>query len=178
MGNLEFKLIKRSPSLEHHIDLYYQVYGKSWQEQEGIGPNFHRDLAKMASRNDWLRLGFLLLNDSPIATQFWISCQNYSYILKTVYDQAYRKYSPGKILTSDMIKYALDIDKVRVIDYVQGDEPYKKDWTPKRRERKGLVVFNNNTKGRYLTLLTNRIEPLAKRVKFFQKAKEIARTVK
>ena len=70
-GNFEFKLITDSDMIDHYMDLYYGVYATSWQEREGIGPNFHRDLAKMTARNGWLRLGFLSLNGSQIASQFW-----------------------------------------------------------------------------------------------------------
>jgi len=52
-----------------------------------------------------------------------------------------------------MMKYVIDMDGVNIVDYVQGDEAYKEDWTPKRRERCGVLIFNNNIKGKYSGLL-------------------------
>jgi hypothetical protein len=173
MGKIEFKMICDRSGLEQYIDFYYDVYSRSWQKREGVGPNFHRDLAKIAVENGWLRLGFLFYNDLPIATQFWISCSNTAYILKTVYDQEYKRYSPGKILTAEMFKYIIDMDKAKMIDFVQGDEPYKKDWTPQRRERKGILVYNNTMKGRYLYLLDDKVLPVLRRSKYIRKIKEI-----
>lgn len=173
IGNLEFKLIRNQGSIDDYMELYYWVYSKSWQRREGVGPTFHRDLAKLAAKNGWLRLGFLFLDGTPISAQFWMTCSNNSFILKTVYDQDYKKYSPGKILTAEMMKHVIDIDKVKTVDYVQGDEPYKKDWTPKRRERKGLLVFNDNIKGKYLALLTNKIQPAINKHKYLYKCKEV-----
>jgi len=173
MGQYEFRLIRGDERIDYYMDLYYGVYAKSWQEREGIGPSFHRDLAKISAKHHWLRLGFLLLNDYPIASQFWISWKGTAFILKTVYDQDFKKYSPGKILTSEMAKFAIDFDKVKTIDYVQGDEGYKQDWTPKRRERKGVVVFNNSIKGKSLELLSNRIRPMVNRNTYLRKAKAI-----
>lgn len=173
MGNFEFKLITNDDMIDHYMDLYYSVYSKSWQEREGVGPNFHRDLAKIAARNGWLRLGFLSLNGSPIASQFWISCNNYAYILKTVYDQNYKKYSPGKILTLEIVRFVIDIDKVKTIDYVQGDEAYKQDWTPKRRERRGTTIFNDNFKGQVLALLMLRVLPTIERHPYLLSAKNL-----
>jgi CelD/BcsL family acetyltransferase involved in cellulose biosynthesis len=173
IGDLQFKLINNDDFTDYYMDSYYYVYSKSWQKREGIGPNFHRNLAKVAVKNDWLRLGFLFLDQSPIASQFWITCNNTSYILKTVYDQEYKKFSPGKILTVDMMKYMIDIDKVKLIDYVQGDEPYKRDWTPKRRERKGIIVYANNMKGQVLALVNNRILPALNNNKYLKRIKEI-----
>jgi len=173
MGKYEFRLIKGCENIDYYMDLYYDIYAKSWQKKEGIGPKFHRDLAKMALEKGWLRLGFLFFDDVPIATQFWISSNGTAFILKTAYDQDFRKYSPGKLLTSEMAKYAIDIDNVETIDYGQGDEGYKQDWTPRRRERKGIVGFNNNLKGKYLEILTNRVQPVVNKNQFLRKVKEI-----
>jgi CelD/BcsL family acetyltransferase involved in cellulose biosynthesis len=177
MGKCEFRLIRDGDNIDDYMDIYYMVYSKSWQKKEGIGPNFHRDLAKIAVKKNWLRLGFLFFEDSPIASQFWVSNNGIAYILKTVYDQEYKKFSPGKILTSEMIKYAIDVDGVKTLDYVQGDEAYKEDWTPKRRERCGVLIFNNNIKGKYLGLLTKNILPTFEKNKYLHKAKQIVKRV-
>ena len=159
LGNVEIRIVRETAGLDASIDEYYMVYAKSWQKREAIGPNFHRDLAMMAAEKGWLRLGFLSYDGDPIAAQFWVTCEDTSFILKTVYDQAYRKFSPGKVLTLEMMKYAIDVDGVNEIDYGQGDEAYKKEWTPKRRERKGVLLFHDNARGRYLSLIHNRIRP-------------------
>ena len=173
MGNLEFKLIKNDDLTDNYMNLYYDLYSKSWQKKEGIGPTFHRGLAKMAAKKDWLRLGFLFFDGSPISSQFWMSCNSTAFILKTVYDQNYNKFSPGKILTSEMIKYVIDTDKVKTVDYVQGDESYKKDWTPKRRERKGMLIYNNNSRAQYLAFLKNRILPAFNKYEYLKKIKGV-----
>jgi CelD/BcsL family acetyltransferase involved in cellulose biosynthesis len=173
MGNLSFKLITDRESVDHYMDLYYKVYSRSWQKKEGIGPNFHRDLAHIAAEKNWLRLGFLMFNDCPISSQFWISSNGTAFILKTIYDQNYRKYSPGKVLTMEMIRHIITVDNVRVIDYIHGDEPYKQDWTPKRRTRKGLHIYNNNLKGRYLAFLNNQVLPIARKNKYLKRTKEV-----
>lgn len=159
MGKVEIKIVQEMSCLDQFMDDYYMVYAKSWQKREKIGPSFHRDLATMAAKMGWLRLGFLIYDQDPIAAQFWITCQDTSFILKTVYDQKYRRFSPGKMLTAEMMKYAIDVDRVNEIDYGQGDEAYKKVWTPERRERKGILAFNNSITGRYLALIHNRIRP-------------------
>jgi CelD/BcsL family acetyltransferase involved in cellulose biosynthesis len=171
MGNFEFKLVTDGDMIDHYMDHYYGVYGKSWQEREGIGPNFHRDLAKTAAGKGWLRLGFLYFGGSPIASQYWLSCNHYAFILKTVYDQDYKKYSPGKILTSEMVKYVINADKVKTIDYVQGDEPYKQDWTPNRRERKGVEIFNGTLKGKMLAFLMIKVLPAIEKHPYLFSAK-------
>lgn len=173
IGELEFKMIKEYGDIDKYMDIYYDLYSKSWQEKEEIGPTFHRDLAKMTARNGWLRLGFLFLDGCPMAGQLWICANECAYILKLFYDQKYEKYAPGKILTAEMIKYVIDFDKVKTIDYVHGDESYKKDWMPKRRERKGVLIFNNNLKGQYLAFVMNKIQPAFNKNRYLRTTKEI-----
>lgn len=171
-GRLEFRVISSDEHLESYLDSYYEVYGRSWQKQERLGPTFHRDLARMAVRNGWLRLAFLFLNDIPLAAQFWIVASGTAYILKTVYVQEYKKYSPGKILTSEMFRYVIDVDEVTTIDYVQGDEDYKKYWTPKRRERRSIVIYNNTLRGRYCSIVDRKIVPLMNSSRYLKKFKQ------
>jgi CelD/BcsL family acetyltransferase involved in cellulose biosynthesis len=131
----------------------------------------------MASRNGWLRLGFLYFNDIPMSCQLWISANRHAYILKLFYDEKYQDLAPGKILTAELMKYVIDIDKAELIDYVHGDEAYKKDWTPKRRERKGVVVYNKNYAGQYLRFLSNSILPRINKSRYLRKSKEIIKNL-
>ena len=172
MGHYEFKLINNG-DVDHYMDIYYGVYSRSWQERESIGPNFHRDLAKMAVRNNWLRLGFLFFNNVAMASQFWLACDGTAFILKTVYDQEFKKYSPGKILTSEMMKYVIDKDRVKTADYIHGDETYKEDWASERRERKGILIYNNNIRGQYLYLYDKKISGAINKYRFLKTMKEI-----
>ncbi len=177
IGNLEFKLVKEDCDLDHYMDIYYDLYSRSWQKEERFGPNFHRSFSKMAARNGWLRLGFLFLDGVPIACQLWLAAKGTAYIVKLFYDTSFQHYAPGKILTAELARYVIDEDRVDTIDYLHGDEPYKKDWTPKRREREGLLVFNDNVKGKYLAFLYNSIRPIVHQSKFLSRMRKVARTV-
>ena len=41
----------------------------------------------------------------------------------------------------------IDIDKVSQVDYLSGNDAYKKDWMSHRWERIGLVAFDNQGLG-------------------------------
>lgn len=167
MGKLELKIVNSGSDSELNLmmDSYYKVYETSWKSPE-LDPTFHRDLAKLASDKGWLRLGFLFLDNKAIACQFWLVCEDTAYILKLAYDEEYRKVIPGVILSSEMMKYVIDIDHVKEIDYLIGDEPYKKDWTPQRRERRGILVFNNNIHGLILAFLVLNVNPIITKNKY------------
>ncbi len=46
------------------------------------------------------------------------------------------------MLTAKMMEHVIDVDRVDVVDFLSGDDGYKKDWMSHRRERWGLVAFN------------------------------------
>jgi CelD/BcsL family acetyltransferase involved in cellulose biosynthesis len=173
IGNAEFEMIIDSAQLNYYMNLYYDLYAKSWQKKETVGPTFHRNLSKIAADNGWLRLGFLFFNNTPIACQMWIVSNDYAYILKLFYDQEYKKYAPGKILTFKMFKYAIDADKVKTIDFGYGNDNYKKFWTPKNRVINGIKIYNKSIKGSYLCFIENTILPLINKYHITKKVKEI-----
>ena len=163
LGDLEFRVIRNGNEIDKYMDYYYDVYARSWKGKEKIGPTFHRALARLAAEKGWLRLAFLFLNGTPIASQFRIVFNDTCFFLKTAYDRQYRKYGPGIIMLADMIKYVIDVDHVRVIDFGPGDEPYKRSWASQKREMKKIIIFNNTLKGRFLALLRLKVSPLFQR---------------
>lgn len=163
LGDLEFRIVKNGNEIDRYMDYYYEVYAKSWKGKEKIGPTFHRGLAKLAAEKGWLRLAFLFLNGTPIASQFRIVFKDTCFFLKTAYDLQYRKYGPGIILLSDMIKYVIDVDHARDIDFGPGDESYKSSWASQRREMRRIIIFNNTLKGRFLALLKLKVSPFFQR---------------
>jgi hypothetical protein len=126
------------------LEAYQAVYQSSWKQPEPF-PEFIAALCRMGIHERWLRLGILTLNEKPIAAQLWMVKDDTAYIFKLAYDESFRRFSPGSILTSHMMEQAIDHDHVSVIDYLTGDDAYKQDWMSHRRERVGLIAFNPAT---------------------------------
>lgn len=176
MGKLEVSIVTggNEEEINRFMDHYYSVYWESWKKTE-TDHTFHRDIAKFACRKGWLRLGFLFFEGEPIAAQFWLVHGGVAHILKLVYKEQYRKYIPGIILTTEMMKYVIDIDKISILDFGIGDDPYKKDWTPKRRERKGVLICNKTAKGNLVFILADKILPIVNKHKYLRKMKSLIR---
>ncbi len=43
------------------------------------------------------------------------------------------------------MQHVIEVDQVREIDYLSGDDAYKQDWMSHRRERWGILAFNLRT---------------------------------
>jgi len=92
-------------------------------------------LVKVFSEAGWSRLAILYVQGRPIAAQLWFVHQRKASIFRLAYDEAWKQYSPGSILTSFLMKYVIDTDKVEEIDFLSGNDSYKQDWMSERRER-------------------------------------------
>ncbi|MFO1269035.1 MAG: GNAT family N-acetyltransferase [Rubrivivax sp.] len=130
--------------VEQAMDGFDAVYAKSWKEPEPY-PNFIRGWARRCAERGWLRLGLARVGDTVIAAQFWFTIARRAHIFKLAYDEAYAKWSAGTVLTAKMFEHAMMVDKVVEIDYLTGDDAYKKSWMTQRRERIGLIACNLST---------------------------------
>jgi CelD/BcsL family acetyltransferase involved in cellulose biosynthesis len=148
---------------ERAIEAYQRVYDASWKQAEPY-PHFMPNLIAQAFDRGWMRLGIVWLEAKPIAAQVWIVANGKADIYKVAYDEAFKEYSPGTVLTARLMQHVLEQDRVREVDYLIGDDPYKKNWMSDRRERWGVVAYNPYTPGGAVGALREGMGRLAKRV--------------
>jgi Acetyltransferase (GNAT) domain len=144
IANAEITIITDHQNLAAGIEAYEKVYQSSWKNPEPY-PDFMSGLMTSAATLGCLRLGVAYLDQQPIAAQLWIVANNTAYIFKLAYDEEYKNYAPGTILTTKLMEYVIDQDKVATVDYLCGDDSYKEDWMSHRRERWGVNAFNTDT---------------------------------
>lgn len=125
-------------------EAFVHVYARSWKRPEPFD-RFIPSLTHWLASKGWLRLGIARLSDTPVAAEIWIVANGRASIFKLAHDQDYSYYAPGTLLTAYMMKNALDNDHVQDIDYLIGDDSYKKSWLNERRERWGIVAYNPRT---------------------------------
>lgn len=130
--------------LEPAIHAFVQIYKQSWKSSEPH-IDFIPKLARLAADHGWLRLGVLTLNGQAIAAQLWLVMDKKASIYKLAYVQGFERFSAGSVLTHALMRHAIDIDKVQEVDYLTGDDAYKRDWMSHRRERRGIVAFHPGT---------------------------------
>lgn len=143
-GNGRLELVTSVDETRRALDAFASIYSKSWKKPEPYA-EFVPGWAEICARNGWLRMGIAWIGDVPVAAQFWFTRHGRAYIFKLAYDDEYARWSAGTLLTAFMIQYSLETDKVDEIDYLTGDDPYKKSWMSQRRERVGIRACNLST---------------------------------
>jgi len=138
-GNVE--VIVDEQEAGRGVQAYEKVYASSWKKPEPH-PDFIPGLVAAFARQRWLRLGVAWLHGQPIAAQIWFVAHGRAEIFKVAYDEAFKEYSPGTVLTAKLMEHVMQSDVVREVDYLIGDDAYKKIWMSDRRERFGVVAYN------------------------------------
>jgi hypothetical protein len=129
-----------SGRLEDGIQAYQTVYAGSWKEPEPH-PQFMPGLIRAAARNGVLRLGIAWLGEVPVAAQVWMVAGGRADIYKLAHDERHKESSPGTLLTAMLMQHAFEQDRVALVDYLSGDDGYKRLWMSEVRQRTGLVAY-------------------------------------
>ena len=127
---------------------YNTAYNASWKARE-LFDDFIEGLAERLSDQGWLRLAILYIEEKPAAAQFWFVAHGKASIFKLAYDETWKRYSPGSILSRYLMEHVIDTDQVKEIDFLIGNDAYKQDWMSQRRKRWGLYCAKpHHPKGR------------------------------
>lgn len=120
---------------------YTAIYAESWKPAEASFA-FWRAFAEAESAAGRLRLGIVSHDGEAVAAQLWSIEGGCAFIHKLAYRTSAKPLSPGTALTAAMMRQVIDVDRVAMVDYGTGDEPYKRDWMEAARPRYRLDLFN------------------------------------
>ena len=123
---------------------YNTVFNASWKASERFG-NVIEGFTESFTKLSWTRLAVLYINEQPVAAQLWFVAHKKASIFRLAYDETWKKYSPGSILTKYLMENVIDTDNVEEIDYLTGNDRYKQEWMSESRQRWKLLCTHNKT---------------------------------
>ena len=142
--NWQVKILSSIQDVTDAITQYHEVYNNSWKVNEPF-PHFITGLTITGAKYDWTRLGILSIDNTPAAAQIWLVKDGVASIYKLAYKDEFHSYSPGTILTVSLVEHVIHFDKVQTIDYLTGDDNYKKDWMQSSRPLYGIQLCNSHS---------------------------------
>ncbi len=113
---------------------YEAIYRSSWKPEEG-DPELLRRFAEQEGAMGRVRLGLARADGTAVAAQFWTVENRVAYIHKLAHRQEARLLSAGTTLSAAMFEHVIDRDRVALVDFGTGDDPYKRDWMELDRPR-------------------------------------------
>ncbi len=140
----EVKIYAKIQDIESPYQEYKHLYQLRWKKEEGNNNFVDKIIVDLAEKGD-LRLGILYIDTKPVAAQIWFNSNKTASIFKLAYDEKYKQFSPGTLLTYDMIEYSITHDHITKLDFLSGDDDYKKQWMSQRDEKWGIIAFNKRS---------------------------------
>jgi hypothetical protein len=154
--------IARTPDeAERALEGYQKIYAASWKVPEPH-PDFVPSLVRDLARRGTLRLGHVWIGDDAAAAQIWAVKDEIASIFKLAYDERFQHVSAGSVLTSHLMRHVIDVDRVRMVDYLSGDDAYKRDWMSHRQERVGVRAYRRSSWRGLLAIATSRAKQVAR----------------
>ena len=134
-------------NLDERLEEGFRIEGSGWKVAEGTSTNarpatrrLYTEVARWAAEHGSLRLAFLRLDERALAFDFCLEYHKFHYMLKTGYDPAYARFSPGKVLRHLMLARALS-EGLPAYELLGAVDPSKQKWTSACRELQSLHNF-------------------------------------
>ena len=149
-GKAEWMTITTLEQCDRTLTDVFQIEQNSWKEDTGSSftaratlSQFYSELARRCARHGWLRLYLLYLDGQPVAHVYGVFYKNEYYALKTSYDQAYQKLSPGSVL----FEYALQelwSAGVQVVDFLGVEARWKNSLATDYRSHVRVCLYSSH----------------------------------
>lgn len=144
INGAELKIIAHTDQISDALRDYEIVYARSWKKQEAY-PQFILDVVTEYARRGWLRMGLAYIDGEPVAAQIWFVVNRCASIFKLAYSETYKDLSIGSIVTHALMRHVIDGELVATVDFLSGDDLYKRDWMHHRSMVVGLRVYHRHS---------------------------------
>jgi CelD/BcsL family acetyltransferase involved in cellulose biosynthesis len=145
-NGLTFRTVAGSP-IDEALAGFLEVEASGWKRAAGTAilqrPRAHRfytEFAYAAAAKGWLRLHLLELDGVVIAGAYSCVLGKTAFLLKSGFDESYRRLAPGAILRAEALREAISEGLARY-EFMGQAEPHKLHWAPKLRERSLIQAY-------------------------------------
>lgn len=158
-GTVEYVSASSGNALAAAFKAFIEVEASGWKGRHGAGTaiklderllEFYRGIMRAFEPGGGCEINLLKLDGEAIAAQFCLVVDDTVYALKIGYDEAYAKFSPGKILLDEMLRRSLAAH--RQVN-LTSSAPWHADWRPSAETAFKVTIFNRSPRARIAHLL-------------------------
>lgn len=133
-----------------NLDEIIQVELKSWKYKDGQSlfnikglEDVYRNVLPSLIEQNKLRLTCLRVDEKMIAYEIAFILNKNTYGLHHIaFDNNWEKFSPGKLLFDYNIKFCIE-NKMKIYDFLQGDNDYKKRWADDQEVLQEVSIYGS-----------------------------------
>lgn len=135
---------RSAAELEENFADYERIYAVSWKTPE-LSARFIRGSMTDLAGQGLAMMTILRIGEVPAAAQLWVKIGRAWAIFKLAYDPEFAEYSVGTILTAAALEKLFSSDPPDELDFLSGDDAYKRDWMVSRRQHWGFEAISGRS---------------------------------
>ncbi len=177
----ELALVFAPEDLDSELDECLQVETSGWKGKEETAvlsqpetTNFYRGVAAAFHQRGELRLSTLRLDGRLAAFDLCLLHRRRLYLLKTGYDESFRKLAPGLVLQLSVIERCFETD-LDAFELLGGDAEWKRKFATTERQHVSLRSFRRRPGPTLLFAYRRAVRPPLKRA--YRKARGLWQSV-
>ena len=166
IGELKFEIIKDKHKLDLFLDKVFILFNEKWKDEylstswkckDGFD-KYKQAMLNLSDTNE----GFLAVlhgeNQELLSYAYCLENNTtvYFYQYTTNSNSKYRKYSLGKVLVHNLLKYIIEQQKYKIFDFMNGEQGYKLEWTKQSEEV--FIKIEGKTLNSYMKYFLFRIK--------------------
>lgn len=157
---VHYEAITTTSDIGAAVDRYGILESSGWKGKNGtaLHPSnsqgqFYRTLLEQYAKRQSAVVFETYLNDELTASRLCIFCQHKFVILKTTFDESYKKYSLGKLNLYKLVEHVHQHIDCSHIDFYTNASKEQIDWSTEQRPMYNLSVFGNGVVSKLIQTL-------------------------
>jgi CelD/BcsL family acetyltransferase involved in cellulose biosynthesis len=176
LGDVLLEVVDDAARLAGALADGFRIEAGGWKGKAGTAiacdenlQRFYTRIAERAARSGTLRLMFLRIGDKRVAFAYCLRQGRTLYLLKTGFDPQYAPHSPFNLLMLRAVEASCR-EGLQAFDLLGDDEPWKREWTRDRSERRWLLLCRSSGRGLAIHCIKFLVVPWIKRTGAFMRS--------
>lgn len=143
----ELEIVVAPSDLEAELDDGFRVEASGWKGRAGTAivstpetEAFYRELGRELDRRDALRLSRIVLDERAVAFDFCVLHRNRLYLLKTGFDEDFRRLAPGLVMRLSVVERCFE-QGLDAHELLGSESEWKNKFATTKRDHVTLRVY-------------------------------------